>query len=243
MKYVQVLCLLLTITDFAIASSPEQPFDAKKYAEFAKFMKKFGCPAGFEDDKERVLKPGDIGRVVNATRMKAIIKQHKLTKLGVPKKCLGYVNGFWITAAEKIHNTGNTANKLSLEEIQQLTKFAEKTGFRDWYGNTILTNDGKIVFIDTEDNSFAIGRIHGNPEQGIPMHCKTVYVANVGLFKHWMTPEALVWFKKREETFTNPENLKEDTPLYGNTKYDSSGINFEKAKKEFDEIRKEEWKR
>ncbi|MGE0009405.1 MAG: hypothetical protein AB7F19_02595 [Candidatus Babeliales bacterium] len=92
--------------------------------------------------------------------MRNIIKRDKLDQLLVADKCLCDQNGFLEVLSQKA-SLGHGKNTLSLAEVQQLIHLAQATGFRDWRSNVRRNEDGKLVFFDTENNSFAIGMYRG----------------------------------------------------------------------------------
>jgi len=138
--------------------------------------------------------------------------------------------GSWKVAAEKIHAERRT-DLITLKEIQALTKIVEETGFRDCVGNIGFQNK-KLWFIDTEDDSFLLGPVHGGEDY--PPHCKALYVGNLQVYLSSMNPEAQNWFQEKlSALITSEEGVARDTPLPMATKYDPSGIDFNKVREEF----------
>jgi hypothetical protein len=232
--------------------------DANNYPELAKFIKKYGLPNIFtkkaEQNKEYFenysygtvsnlpnffLKGSDINRIINAERARRCIEINNLDQLDVPRKYLGKIGDLWRVFAEKIKPL-TESRVISLLEIQQLTTLAEETGFRDWNEDNWRydKNNSKFTCIDTEDNSFAIGRIRGVEGMDLPFHCKANYVMSLLTFEEYMEPKAQEWLIHRiEELINSPEGIAEDKPLFANKKYDDPEIDFEKVKEEFEKLR------
>jgi hypothetical protein len=180
------------------------------------------------------LKGTEIERVINAHRMQNCIEKNNLYLLGVAQKCVGMVDGQWKVFAENIVVPGG--KHITLELVKQLIVLAEETGFRDWNSNWVWNTSGKLICIDTEDNSFLIGRHRGVKGMEISAHCKFNYVASLNIWANSMDEEAREWFQTRiNELLNSVEGLQEDKPLPFNTKYDdpNAGIDFQKVKEEY----------
>ena len=181
----------------------------------------------------------DIPRAINARRLQNCIARHNLYLLGVASKCIGQVNGQWRVFAQHINSSSFS---VSLELIQQLVLLAEETGYRDWNNNWIWdSSQRKLICIDTEDNSFIVGKYRGiEGRNDIPNHCIFNYVVSLCIWEDYMVPEAQQWFYKQLYKLSkSPKALAQvtpiDYPLAWNTKYDdpAEGIDFQKVKAEY----------
>ena len=217
-------------------------FNFQDYPELAKFIKVYRCSLDIEslgkeaDGKEFFLKGDDIERIINVERMKKVFEKHGLDHLDVAQKCL-FKDGDWLKVASLNINRKKHSEKLTLTEIQQLVKFAEETGYRDWARNIGYNQQDKLTLFDTEDNSFLVGRYQEIEGIDLPQHCKALYILNLYPFKSQMDSEAQAWFeKKMNEAINSDEAKAEDTPLPWNTKYDDEKIDFEKVKSEHKEL-------
>jgi hypothetical protein len=249
---------------------PLKDFDENKYPELAKFYKKYGLahiestwitqnvkaksssgrnfldlPFGSIEGREKLFaKNADIDRIINAERARNFIEQENLDTLDIAKKYLGYFEGKFKVVAETIESHGK--DRFTLKEVQQLTKFVEETGYRDWYGyNWTFDEQGKFVCFDTDNGGFAVGRVHGGGESGLPLNCKTIFAYNLYYkYANNMDEDAREWLEKRvNELLNSPEGKAEHKPIYGNSKYDTPGMNFEQVKKEFRAWQQEQWEK
>lgn len=199
----------------------------------------------------------DISRIVNAIRMKKIIEKYRLTNLNVADKILDENSIFYLDENQvRIPYLALLVQrikccpkrKFSLIDIQQIAKLTEETGFSDWAGNSldniIFDENDKIVFIDTEDKSFA------NPVTGMSAEyendsltikqdkkvsgCRFLYLTHLHRLYPMMETEAQVWYLNRiNELINTPEGLDYQPAIYDNTQYDDSEINLQEVKKEW----------
>ncbi len=217
--------------------------DAAQYPNLAKFVKTYRCSDSVEklgaaaDKNEFFLKDDQVERIVNAQRMKRLFEKEGLDHLDVAEKCL-FKDGDLLKVASLDIKRKQHKEKLTLTEVKQLVKFVQETGFRDWIGGNIGYNQqDKLVLFDTEDNSFAIGMVHGIAGMDLPDHCKVTYILNLMQFRSQMEPEAKAWFMDRvNEAINSPEQKVKETPLPWNTRYDDGKMDFEKVKKEHQEL-------
>lgn len=209
--------------------------DPTLYPELAKFIAKFRCPGEVEANKnEHYLKEDQLERIINAERMKRFIEINNLYHLRVADKCL-CKNGDRLDVLSQKVDFRLHDSKLTLSQTQQLALLVENTGFRDWNGNLGWGKDDKLVFFDTEDYAFFLGRIRGSEEKNIPNQCKLVFFANIPYYNH-MEPDAQEWFKERRKNlFNSEEGVAEAQILPFNDKYDDPTINFEEVKREYKE--------
>lgn len=229
-------------------NSPNCPIDSARYPELAKFAKKH---SGSIDAARDIYKKGlEIDRIDNADRMKKVIATYKLDHLGVAQKYLsctgtgqcdviaeGVVeakqdDSFFFWKKEKL---------LSLIEVQQLVKFVEETGFRDWGRadpNLLRDDKGKLIFIDTENSSF----FRQHSDEKLPKPCKAVYVLNLGHYYYsQMEPEAQKWFQEKvDELSKSPEGVAEYKPLHVNKQYEAPEYDLIKVKTELANFIEEE---
>ncbi len=244
-----LISLLCIFQVYAHDTTP--PIDAHKYPEFARFAQRYACPKDIAEKVKKIttscfyegenfyVKGQDIDRLINALRAKRIIEHNHLDHIAVADKCLcqnGY--GDFLVAARKIRSV--QGRRLSLKDTQDLITFVEETGFRDWLALDLINDqkNDKLTFVDTENGSFLVGIVHGNKEENIPQHCKLVYLAclakSLGKF---MEKDAVDFCNQRfNQLFNSPEGTQPHTPIFGNTKYDDSDIDFEKVKEEFQEF-------
>ncbi len=202
--------------------------------------KNFGTITGTNGTPVVIIKGGDIRRIINAERLRRCIEENNLRLLAVAKKYYHEGKVF----AEKIDAVRPDDQQLfTLEQIQQLTLLAEKTGYRDWDRNIIIDKQtGKIVFIDTEDDSFLSG-MYQIIDETTPMNCKAQYALSLYILGPMMDQEAQQWLINHvEHLMSSPEGLAEDTPLPYSTKYDSPDINMEKVLEQFRKIERERHK-
>lgn len=162
------------------------------------------------------LKDSDIYRVINATKIRNCITKYNLDCLDVAQKCLYYINDEWRVFATLVKSVRN--EHLTLKEVQQLAKLIEETGFSDfgiWQQPNILRDiRGKLVFIDTESNSF-----------DIPTYSKAQCLARFRCFyKKIMAQDALDWLNARIDALKDePESLS----IINSTKFNDPDINFQ----------------
>lgn len=169
----------------------------------------------------------DVTRIKNAQRLEKVIKRFELDRLRVAKKCIAKDQQGWFIVAEKIDST--QLYPFSLEEIQQLAKIVEETGFSDWGSNIVRDEDGILVFIDTEDVSFTFGGGHKKSKANI---FKYAFYSD-----DKMEPEAARWLKNRIKKL---RNVTFDQLLCFDTQYDDASINFEKVIIEYQRWQKAE---
>ncbi len=226
-----------------------------QYIEFEKFQKKYSAP---QDLKELIEKNADsivlngyvhlmiplgnpskyitkggygaLDRLINAERMRNYLRNHNLTCIEVPHKYFCQVNNKLVVFARFIEQD-QKPSKLTLQEIQQLTTLAEETGYTDWHaGNIIRATNGKLVIIDTENDSFR-PTILGYPSR------KLDYTYRITRLHGAMTPQALEWCAKRIEYLkSNPEGMSLIIPMKDNTQWDDPNINIPKAIDELSEM-------
>lgn len=114
------------------------------------------------------LKGQNASRVFHAERLRACIEKYNLTCLSVPRKYIykthntNYKDIGFVFAVQRLiiadYIEGDETRDFSQEEVEQITLLIRKTGICDICGfgasNIIRTQTGKLVFIDTEENSF-----------------------------------------------------------------------------------------
>lgn len=243
------------------ADAEKDYFDCK--AHFERFIAKHAPPKELQElidnNKEAIakqyyglvegitpplfLKGNDINRVINAERMRQCIKKNNLHLLDVAKKYIYQVDGQWKVFAHYVKENDNPpADKTPLTLVQQLAILAEETGFSYWgfsEPNWIFDETGKLVCIDTENNSFAafaVGMCRIQ-QKNIPHDSKLQYVLSLGFFKDTITPEAWKWLEKRINTLLNSkEGTKKYPTIVENNIFDDPAININKVKKHFTQL-------
>ncbi|HSW75740.1 MAG TPA: hypothetical protein VLG50_01740 [Candidatus Saccharimonadales bacterium] len=154
----------------------EDAEEFKKCPNWTEFIKRYRCS---EQDEQKVqdgdtsigyLKGLQLDRIQNACKLAHVIKQENLDTLAVAEKCLCKVGkDQWRVLSKKI-DINPTDQPISLNELQQLVKVIQKTGFKDFgltaYSNNgrniLRSKDGKLVFVDTEARSFQAAHGWGN---------------------------------------------------------------------------------
>ncbi len=224
----------------------------------SKFISKYDCPMikdGFNKDKKcwrnfvgikptTITKGAKVSRMINAIRIKQVIKDSNLNLLDVPQKCLikenvqfedwsrsipwGY-HDTWSVVAQAVQ--GDAVKNITVPEIQQLVTFVEKTGFQDFAAHDMnMLRDkktNKIIFIDTEDASFWNARAR----------TRLALVANVIRYvSPAMTKDACDWLHQYYEQVTLSGDNSSIVPIYYNCGFDDADINFEKVKQEYKEL-------
>lgn len=238
----------------AVTSQPRLSHDTQ--TDFERFVLKFAPPAELraliEKNKAAIaekfsgtirllpgglyLKGTEIERIINAERMRVCIQRYNLDLLDVPKKYVYKIGNHWRVFSQFV--PAHPAPPMSLKLVQQLAKLAEETGFRDWKLNWRYNSQGKLVCIDTEDNSFAIG-MYRFKNEGLPQHCKAQFVTSLMTYSKSMTSEAFEWLKNRINTLMNsPEGTTTTPPIYDITTFDDPGINYAHVKQHL--LRQEE---
>jgi hypothetical protein len=209
------------------------------------FQDALQLPFGSIEGREKLFaKSNDIDRIINAERARNFIEQENLDTLDMAQKYLGYFDGNFKVIAETIEAHGK--DRFTLKEVQQLTKFVEETGYRDWTGyNWTFDEQGKFVCFDTDDGGFAVGIVKGDDENGLPWNCKAIYAYNLYYtYANNMDEDAREWLKTRvEELLNSPEGKAKHTPISHNSRYDTPGMKFEQVKKEFRAWQEEKWKK
>lgn len=221
-------------------------------ADFEKFVKKHQPPEPLRSEIERhkqvlaesvyprikeipdiIRKPSDISRVINAERMRRCMEMFNLDQLGVAQKYFYKVGDSWEVLARYV--TGIEPHPvrqpyLKLVQVQQLAKFAEETGFRDWTSNWRFDMQGKFTCIDTEDGSFA-GRFPNTREGS-----KAEFVGRLTGYQQVMEPEAFTWLQGRITALeSRPEGTARCSTLMDNTKFDDPEINIANVKRYYSE--------
>lgn len=135
-----------------------------------------------------------------------------------------------IPLKKAVEKTLPKGKKLSLEQVKALFRIAEGAGFLDLHpGNLRWTNDGRLMFIDTEDRSLSSG---GNIQAAI----QNILTQ----FGYSMTPEAQAWIiEKRKElpAVQNTTSHNWNTPLLDSFKaYGDRNINFDQAQQELKDL-------
>ncbi len=185
---------------------------------------------GYIPDSNVYNKGAGLDRIINALRMKEVIKRHNLTLVDVADKQIGWVKGQWRVFAKKVDGLirQNAAqHKISLEYVKELIIFITETGYSDLHwGNWIWDTNGKLTCIDTEDRSFGWDNGHNK-------ETKLDFVTSLNFFYHDMTPEAQEYFNNYIRELGQEEQVKTQTRLPYNSAYDPEGINLEKVKAEY----------
>ena len=206
----------------------EDRIDPVVYPNLAKFVKKFHCSFGDEmqarlvmnyqqcNGKTRVehghcefqggptifTKGESIERIINAERMKKVFEQNKLDCLRVPDKYIFDEGAFLCVVASKVH-FGDQRKKITLKEIQQLVKLSFETGYRDWqFGDNVKRDiDGKLVFVDTEDMSYA-GRTYMKPGVSKSSLFFGIIGRHSGLLEN-VDEDAKAWLKMKKDSMVS----------------------------------------
>jgi len=137
------------------------------YVQLAKFAAKHACSEQVEAELRKgclsdryMIKGKDLSRMDNQRRMQQLLDQQadQLNHIVVPKKCISIQNDFLVVVAEKASFLkSKEQQEISLQEAEQLQRFATKTGLKDWHNGNICRNDErKFVMIDLEKQSFDI---------------------------------------------------------------------------------------
>ena len=108
---------------------------------------------GTKHTNKYVLKGTAIDRIINANKIKKVIREHNLKHVGVPEKYVTKIGNKWEILVEDIQEDPNS--KLSQEEAQEIKIIMNKTGYNDF--NMSLMRDkrtGKIMITNTEGSSF-----------------------------------------------------------------------------------------
>lgn len=214
-------------------------FDRQKYPELAKFAEKYRCAPEIEamgkyaDKRAFYLKGSEISRIINAERMNAVIEDNKLDKLAVPAKCLFKDQDRLVVASMAMQKKSIKERVITKAELQQLVALIEKTDIGDLIigvdHNIALNEDGKFVFFDLEDLSFAQKRVM------VPI---VDLVQDAKLEK-----DALEWLQNYilfHPSWLDIFNFFGVQSLSQNTQYDEKiGVDFERVKKEFRDLNKE----
>lgn len=202
--------------------------DPEKYPNLITFINMYRCPKSTEDDRtQHYMKYNGYDRIINAARAREVIKQHDLTTLDVPKKCLCDIDGKLHVLSPKVDRVDpedDIHEKLtSYEEKKQLENFVKETRFTDFKASNVGRNKKGIIFIwDTEDVSFKYRRLYPGDWKAIAVDKE--FLKNESLFqKHGLYIETL---------------FKDVIPLPGNTKYDPKGIDFEKVQEKLEKFEK-----
>jgi len=212
------------------------------YPAFAAFYKKYSLPETLAAQVSKgdltgfVDKGPEIDRIINAERMRICIAKHKLDKLDVARKYLANIDGRWTVLAEKVNSS---TTDFTPEHFKQLAKIAEETGFRDWglcsCDNIMVdAQTKKLVFIDTENNSFLLGR---HRFEDLSPHNKAQFFVALAIFNDWkmMNKEMADYFNERVNKLREEESQPCNT-IVGNRTLDPQGIDFEQVKKEYSQL-------
>lgn len=233
------------------------------YTEHVDFCKK--------NDQPLCWHVAGISRIINAYRMKRLIDRYGLNLLAVPKKYIYFLNDHWRVFTEYIEPDKLAEKKLSDEQLKQMATFVEETGYEDFgcplkgptgnFGRNIISKDGKLFFIDTEDLSFMDVRLGKTVSPfwidwnmlcprvstyikgpTIARSCRAQYLEN--LYKHLYVNKKFIgseqlkaWLKNRlDYLWHNSEGLMHKDPIHTTTQFDDAGINFKKARQELKNI-------
>lgn len=206
-------------------------------AQVFKFLDRYSCSEDIEnkivetrlneDWKSFYLKGQRIDRLINAIRLKRFLESHNLDKIGVAEKC-------WSKKFQQVVSIGvpsvHIDKPISLSELQQLVKVAERAGFLDWHRlNVLRDNLGRHVFIDTEDSSFFKRRGVILSVEHMLRGCKRNYLDTFDL-----EPEAAEWLEQKLLEVTGSD--KKPNSLASNSEYDDADINFEEIKDRLEQI-------
>lgn len=167
------------------------------------------------------IKNEEISRIINATRMQSFISKDHLHCLYVPNKYVYKVNNVVKVFVEYIE-PGDSSQPLSLQEVQQLAMFVEKTGYGDFgfnHSNVIRDKYNRLVFIDTEDNSFF--------DNGF----SDLYYWLVNLRFQEMTVEAATWVEDHNNAYHQSDQALDYQVLSQNSEFDDYEIDYEIVKK------------
>lgn len=224
--------------------SSEEFFVYKK--DFEKFVKKYSPPDELklliEKYKDEVLAlPQELGvvsnipgyivknkgikaicRVINAERMRSCMQKLGITLFDVPKKYLYKIDGQWYTFAELVEHQKDEKDEMSLEQVKQAALILNQTGFSDFFGFNRHRNRGRLVFIDTENNSFGLS----DPDLNAIDLYKYHYVRQLKSFKK--TPKAEQWLEEYLKKLSTEKT--EDPNICFNENFDHD-INFSNVKK------------
>jgi len=224
-------------------------------AEFNKFVEKHQAPTDLQElleknkhniseakqkffiDGKVFYKKDDFARIHNADRMRRCMDEYQLDCLDVASKyafqCGSESFKEWVVIAKEVKSISNEI-QFTLKETQQLFILAETMGFRDWYSNFCRDTEGKIVFFDTEDNSFAAAA-DVDHYKDLPNYCKIQYVNSlISILKESMEPDALKWFdenmlKLRDSSNSTTEENYNDLM----SKFTDPEIDFKKVRRHY----------
>ncbi len=253
--------LFLIFFGFVSLGAVYPEIDPIKYPQITKFIEKYRCTPEVEqliaensDAVEQlgngVLKYKNIpyfnkgaafDRIKNAKRLEKVIQEHGLDAIRVAQKWLCQVDQKWVVIAEKITVSSQPVYPLTQQELEQLTKLTELTGYWDYlkdprYENIVRDEQGYLVIIDTEDRGFCFScreaavRVMENMLNERYAHHK------IGLQLNLQTRQ---WVAKQREQVIFPSTQQFTPTLPDNTSYDDPEINFELLEAEYLCLQKE----
>lgn len=175
------------------------------------------------------IKGSQFSRVINAARAQKIIEINSLNRLAVPRKSLIKDQNRWIVVAENIQ--GDPVTDITHEEIIQLITFVEKTGFQDFHSDDMnMLRDkktGKIIFIDTEDQSFK------------PISNKRLLIANmIQKINTIMESKAYTVATQYLQSLQYRKYIPDTMLLPNNKNYDNPDINLLEVRQEYKQLKK-----
>ena len=187
------------------------------------------------------LKDEQIGRIINAERMRCCIAAYGLTCFDVPQKYI-YKNDYKIRV---LANTVNPAfiDEITLKEAQQLIKLIEITGYHDLHTRNIMRDrhTEKLVIIDTENNAFV------NKKEIVFLYEKDQDIEEIFArfrmdmvdFMNKETRRFVDKYLSRANKEEHQQVIENFVPVPLNAQYDAQlGIDFEQVKREFKATRK-----
>jgi hypothetical protein len=113
----------------------------------------------------------DISRLLNAKLLRNFVEKNNLTNVKIPEKrilkvpcekhskdnCIKCPASESFTVLAEEIEADRSQKHFNQKHLESFLQIIQHTGYSDWdYSNIISTDDGKAVFIDTEDKSFKV---------------------------------------------------------------------------------------
>ena len=160
---------------------------------------------------EFFIKGSEIDRIINAQRMIKYLKDHALNNFKVVSECLTY-SGKDISVISNKIDIGNQDKELSLQDVKQLVKIGQETGYWDWqFGrNLIRDSQGKFIFVDTEDISYgpnldSLPDILSLEEKKLSAYNKAQRVMILASYLNIMDEQAQQWIIEKLDSYDRPD--------------------------------------
>lgn len=140
-----------------------------------------------EPNKKRYAIPNIVDRVINAQKIRDIIKENGYEYVYAPKKYLYCINDVAIVLAEKAIASNRTFKDLTGSEIIEILELASKSGgILDLRVRNMMLSKDKIVFIDTERDPNILGWTATSLiKKTIPAFKKEINPKYVPLVEEW----------------------------------------------------------